>query len=262
VSEPVLRLERRGGGIAHVSLNRPAVRNAFNAELIAALRDTFLALDADEFVRTIVLRGAGAVFCGGADIGWMRDALALSTDDNVRDAERMADMFRAIDRCSKPVIGRICGAALGGGAGLAAACDVVVASAETMFGFTETKLGLVPAVISPFVLAKIGRSAARALFLTGERFDAERAQRIGLAHYIVALDELDARVEALEIEFATAGPAAVAAAKRLIAEVSECHAEQTRSLTARAIAARRTSPEGQEGLRAFLERRPPNWVAK
>ncbi len=130
VSEPVLRLERRGGGIAHVTLDRPAVRNAFNPELIAALRDTFLVLDADEFVRAVVLRGAGTVFCGGADINWMRESLDLSADDNVRDAERMADMFAAIDRCPKPVIGCIAGAAIGGGAGLAAVCDIVVAAAE------------------------------------------------------------------------------------------------------------------------------------
>lgn len=262
VSEPALRLERRGGGIAQVTLNRPAVRNAFNAELIAALRDTFLALSADENVRAVVLSGAGAVFCGGADIGWMRDSLELSAEENVRDAERMAEMFSLIDRCPKPVIGRVAGAALGGGAGLAAVCDVVVASSETIFGFTETKLGIIPAVISPFVLAKIGRSAARALFLSGERFDAGRALHIGLVHHVVAPDELDARIEALEIEFATAGPAAIAAAKRLIADVSDADPVQTRGLTARAIAARRTSAEGQEGLRAFLERRPPTWVAK
>jgi methylglutaconyl-CoA hydratase len=262
VSEPVLRLERRGGGIAHVILNRPAVRNALNAELIGALRDAFAALDTDWGVRAVVLRGAGDVFCGGADIGWMRDSLDLAAEDNVHEAQRMAEMFATIDRCSKPVIGCISGAALGGGAGLAAVCDVVAASSDTVFGFTETKLGIIPAVISPFVLAKIGRSAARALFLSGERFDADRAQRIGLVHHVVAADDLDARIEAIEIEFATAGPAAVAAAKRLIADVSDADPVQARGLTARAIAARRASPEGQEGLRAFLERRPPNWVAK
>ncbi|MGD0474303.1 MAG: enoyl-CoA hydratase-related protein [Candidatus Velthaea sp.] len=262
MSEPVLRLERRGGGIAHVTLDRPAVRNAFNPELIAALRDTFLVLDADEFVRAVVLRGAGTVFCGGADINWMRESLDLSADDNVRDAERMADMFAAIDRCSKPVIGCIAGAAIGGGAGLAAVCDIVVAAADTVFGFTETKLGIIPAVIAPYVVAKIGRSAARALFLTGERFGAERALRIGLVHHIAEADELEARVEAIEIELATAGPAAIAAAKRLIADVGEATPAQARTLTARAIAARRTSSEGQEGLRAFLERRAPSWVAK
>jgi len=262
VSEPVLRLERRGGGIAYVSLNRPEVRNAFNAELIGALHDAFVALAADANVRAVVLAGSGKSFCGGADVGWMRDSLELSADDNVRDAERMSGMFRAIDRCSKPVIGRVHGAALGGGAGLAAVCDIVVASTETIFGFTETKLGIIPAVISPFVLAKIGVSAARALFLSGARFDAERAQRIGLVHDLVPLDDLDARIEAIEIEFATAGPTAVAAIKRLIAEVRETSYAESKALTARAIAAQRTTPEGQEGLRAFLERRPAGWVAK
>lgn len=262
VSEPVLRLERRGGGIAYVSLNRPEVRNAFNAELIIALRDAFATLALDDGVRAVVLAGAGKSFCGGADIGWMRDSLALSPDENVRDAERMSEMFRAIDTCPKPVIGRISGAALGGGAGLAAVCDIVVASNETIFGFTETKLGLIPAVISPFVLAKIGMSAARVLFLTGERFDAERAQRIGLAHDVVPGETLDERIEEIAIELATAGPGAIAAAKRLIAQVSETGYAQSKALTARAIAAQRTTPEGQEGLRAFLERRTASWVAK
>jgi methylglutaconyl-CoA hydratase len=262
VSEPVLRLDRRGGGIAHVSLNRPEVRNAFNAELIGALRAAFDALAADPAVRAVVLTGTGKIFCGGADIGWMRDALELDAADNVRDAERMSEMFRAIDRCPKPVIGRIAGAALGGGAGLAAVCDIVVAASDTIFGFTETKLGIIPAVISPFVLAKIGRSAARALFLSGARFDAARALRIGLIHDIAPLEELDARIEAIEIEFATAGPGAIAAAKRLIAEVSETTYDQSKALTAGAIATQRTTPEGQEGLRAFLERRPAGWVAK
>jgi methylglutaconyl-CoA hydratase len=262
VTEPLLRVEHGGGGIARVRLNRPDVRNAFNAALIAALRAAFAGLGADPSVRAIVLSGEGKTFCGGADVKWMRDSLALSTEENVRDAERMAEMFRAIDTCPKPVIGRIHGAALGGGAGLAAVCDIAIASDETVFGFTETKLGIIPAVISPFVLAKIGRSAARALFLSGERFDAVRAERIGLVHGVVATDELDARIEAIEIEFATAGPNAIAAAKTLIAEVGETAYAAAGPLTARAIAAQRTTPEGQEGLRAFLERRPASWVAK
>ncbi len=258
-----IRVERGGGGLVRVVLDRPDVRNAFNAELIAELHAAFTALSADENVRAVVLAAAGKSFCGGADVNWMRAALDLSDDDNIRDAERMSDMFRAIDSCPKPVIGRVHGAALGGGAGLAAVCDIVVCSSETIFGFTETKLGIIPAVISPFVLAKIGRSAARALFLSGERFDAARALHIGLVHEVVSADELDARIEAIEIEFATAGPGAIAAAKRLIAHVAaSTDDEQTKSSTARAIAAQRTTAEGQEGLRAFLERRPPAWVAK
>jgi methylglutaconyl-CoA hydratase len=262
VSEPVLSFERRAGGIGFVCLNRPEVRNAFNAELIAALRDAFVALAADDGVRAVVLAGAGKSFCGGADVGWMRRSLDLSAEENVRDAERMSEMFRAIDTCPKPVIGRISGAALGGGAGLAAVCDIVVASADTIFGFTETKLGIIPAVISPFVLAKIGMSAARALFLTGERFNAERAQRIGLVHHVVSSDQLDERIEAVAREVATAGPGAIAAAKRLIAEVGETTYAETKTLTAKAIASQRTTPEGQEGLRAFLERRTASWIAK
>lgn len=261
-AEPVLRLERRGGGVAWVILNRPDVRNAFNAELIGALREAFVTLGTDAAVRAIVLAGAGTSFCGGADVHWMRAALALSVDENVRDAERMFDMFEAIDTCPKPVIGRIHGAALGGGAGLAAVCDVVVSSSETIFGFSETKLGIIPAVISPFVLAKIGTSAARALFLSGERFAAERAERIGLVHEIVAFDQLDQRIETIEIEFATAGPDAVAAVKQLLPRVGRANAADLKALTARAIATQRTTPEGQEGLQAFLERRTPAWVAK
>ncbi len=260
--ETVLRVERSGGGIARVVLARPEVRNAFNAELIGALHAAFVTLGGDPEVRAIVLAGDGKAFCGGADVHWMRAALELTAQENVRDAERMSEMFRAIDRCPKPVIGRIHGAALGGGAGLAAVCDIVVSSADTIFGFTETKLGIIPAVISPFVLAKVGASAMRALCLSGQRFDAARAERIGLVHEVVEPAELDARVEALEIEFATAGPGAIAATKRLLAEVSDTGYSESKALTARAIADQRTTPEGQEGLRAFLERRTPAWVAK
>jgi len=262
VSEPVLRVERRGGGIVRVVLNRPEVRNAFNAELIGDLSDAFHALSADDGVRAVVLAGAGKSFCGGADVSWMRASLDLAADANVRDAERLSEMFYALDTCAKPVIGCVHGAALGGGAGLAAVCDVVLSSPDTIFGFTETKLGIIPAVISPFVLAKIGISAARALFLSGERFDAGRAERIGLIHEIVPLDELEQRIEAIEIEFATAGPGAISAAKRLIAQVAHTSYAESKALTARAIAAQRTSAEGQEGLRAFLEHRTAAWVAK
>ena len=242
-------------GVARVNLARPDVRNAFNADVIAELRDAFLRLSDDPSVRAIVLGGEGKSFCGGADIKWMRGALELSYDENVADAEAMSDMFRAIDRCSKPVVGRVHGAALGGGAGLTAVCDIAIASDETLFGFTEVKLGIIPAVISPFVLGKIGTSHARALFLTGERFDAARALHIGLVHEVVAPDALDAAVERVLGEIATAGPSAVAAAKALVPQVAAASYDDSRDITARAIAKQRTSPEGQEGLRAFLERR-------
>jgi methylglutaconyl-CoA hydratase len=247
-------------GIARVTLARPDVRNAFNAELIAELRDSFEQLSGNPHVRAIVLAGEGKVFCGGADINWMRGALALSYDENVADAEFMSGMFRAIDGCSKPVIGRIHGAALGGGAGLTAVCDIVIASDETIFGFTEVKLGIIPAVISPFVLAKIGVSHARALFLTGERFDAKRALAIGLVHQVVDAGDLDAAIDTTIAELRSAGPHAIAAAKALIPHVRAASYDASLSITASAIAKQRVSPEGQEGLHAFLERRKASFA--
>ncbi len=244
------------GGVARVTLARPEVRNAFNAELIAELRSCFEQLSQDDAVRVVVLAGEGRAFCGGADVNWMRGALDLSYDENMADAEALSDMFRAIDCCRKPVVGRIHGVALGGGAGLAAVCDIVVASDETIFGFTEVKLGIIPAVISPFVLAKIGASRARDLLLTGRRFDAAHAKAIGLVHEVVATTELDATVDSILAELRSAGPQAIAAAKALIAAVREAGYAASRDLTSAAMAKQRTTEEGQEGLRAFLERRP------
>ncbi len=254
MSSEILRLSRENG-IALVTLARPDVRNAFNADLISQMRVTFDQLAEDASVRAVLLAGDGPVFCGGADVHWMRAALGLSYDENVADAEAMSDMFRAIDRCPKPVIARVHGAALGGGAGLLAVCDIAVASEETLFGFTEVKLGIIPAVISPFVLAKIGASHARALFLTGERFDATRAREIGLVHAVVPFADLDAAVGNILAEVRTAGPSAVSAIKALIAEIRAASYDASRDVTAAAIARQRTSEEGQEGLRAFLERR-------
>jgi methylglutaconyl-CoA hydratase len=252
---------RRENSVAYVALERPEVRNAFNAGAIAELDRTFAALEAEDGVRAIVLSGAGKTFCGGADVTWMRASLELSHDENVEDARAMSRMFRRIDRIAKPVIGRIHGAALGGGAGLVACCDVAIASAGTLFGFTETKLGIMPAVISPFVLAKIGLSHARALALTGERFDAERALAIGLVHEVVANDDaLDAAVARVLGEIRTASPTGVAATKRLFANVAEATYDATLEMTAQAIAAQRTSAEGQDGLRAFLDKRAPAWA--
>jgi methylglutaconyl-CoA hydratase len=247
-------------GIARVTLARPEARNAFNAQTIEQLHDVFARITAADDVRAVVLAGEGKVFCGGADIGWMRESLELSFDANVADAERMSDMFRTIDNCPKPVIGQIHGAALGGGAGLAAVCDIAIAADDAVFGFTEVKLGIIPAVISPFVLAKIGASRARALFLTGERFDARRAKHIGLVHEVVPAVELGAAVEHCLEELFTAGPAAVRAAKLLIRRVVDNDYDDSRAITARAIAQQRIGTEGQEGLRAFLERRQASFV--
>jgi methylglutaconyl-CoA hydratase len=257
--EPALLEVRREGAVAHVVLSRPEVRNAFNAALIAALYAAFDELGKDDAVRAIVLSGAGTIFSGGADINWMRASLELSEGENVEDARKLSRMYRAIDGVPKPVVGRIHGAALGGGAGLAAVCDVVVAAEGTIFGFTETKLGILPAVISPFVIAKIGRSHARALFLTGERFDAGRALDIGLVHEVAAADALDAAVDRIVAEVLSASPTGIAAAKRLIAAVSATPYEETLEYTAHQIARQRVTDEGQEGLRAFLERRAPAW---
>ncbi len=251
----------RVGAIAHVELSRPEVRNAFNAELIAEIDEAFQTLGADASVRAVVLRGAGTSFCGGADVAWMRASLELSADDNRADARAMSRMFRTIDRCPKPVVARVHGAAIGGGVGLVAAADIALAMDDTIFGLTEVKLGILPAVISPFVLAKIGRSHARALALTGERFGASRALAIGLVHEIVATSgALERAIERVCAEIATSSPTAIAATKALFAEVVESDYDATLESTSRSIAAQRTSPEGQDGLRSFLEKRTPAWA--
>src|SRR5262245_10866564 len=204
----------RESKIERLTLNRPDVRNAFNDHVIAELTSwagATAGAAARGDVRAVVLAGAGKSFCAGADVSWMAKTVAYTEDENLRDAAAMSAMFAAIDALPLPVVGRIHGAALGGGAGLAAVCDIVVCSDETLFGFTETKLGILPAVISPFALAKIGRSAARELFLTGARFSADRAREIGLVHKVVPLEELDAAVDRYIAELLTAGPEAIAA---------------------------------------------------
>ena len=252
---------RRDGALAYVTLARPEVRNAFDATMIAELTATFEELGRDVEIRAIVLEGEGSAFCGGADINWMRASLDLDEEANREDARALSRMFRTIDRVPKAVVARVHGAALGGGAGLVAVCDIAIASADTRFGFTETKLGILPAVISPFVLAKIGTSHARALALTGERFDAARAMHVGLVHEVVASEpELDAAVARVVRELTTASPTAIAATKALFAHVASSTYDDTLEMTARAIAAQRTSAEGQDGLRAFLEKRSPAWV--
>jgi methylglutaconyl-CoA hydratase len=252
----------RDGGFAHVTLNRPAMRNAFDAALISELRTAFEGFAAEPAgdLRGVLLAGAGETFCAGADIEWMSASAQLTVDENERDAAAMQAMFLAIDACPAPVVARVHGAALGGGMGLCAVADIVIASAETTFGFTETKLGILPAVISTFVLPKIGESHARALFTTGVRFDAERALRIGLIHEVVAdAAALDARVATLLDELRAAGPTAARAAKMLVRELRSLDPAEARRHTVRHIAQQRTSPEGQEGLAAFLEKRPPAW---
>lgn len=249
----------RDGPVETVTLNRPAVRNAFDDATVAELTAWADAARSATGLRAVVLQGAGPVFCAGADLAWMARMLEYSRDENVRDARALAHMFARLDTLPMPLIGRVHGAALGGGCGLAAVCDVVVAAEEAVFGFTEVKLGIVPAVIAPYVLAKIGRSAARGLFLTGERFPATRAREIGLVHTVVSEAALDTAVRASVTGVLSAGPEAVAAAKALIAEVWDAAPEAAGARTAEVIADRRASAEGQEGMRAFLDRRKAAW---
>lgn len=253
---------RREGPVEHVTLNRPDVRNAFNEQVIAELSAWAAGAAEDPGLRVVVLAGAGKVFSAGADAAWMARMAGYSHDENVRDAETAAAMFRAINALPCAVIGRLHGAALGGGSGLAAVCDIVVATDTTIFGFTETKLGILPAMISPFVLPKIGVSAARELFLTGMRFGAARAKEVGLVHAVVPEELLDETVQRYVAEVLSAAPSAVAAAKGLIPLVWGKTPDAVATLTAGAIAAQRVSPEGQDGLRAFLEKRKPGWVVE
>jgi methylglutaconyl-CoA hydratase len=251
---------RREGPVEHVTLNRPDVRNAFNERVIAELTEWAETAHGDPGLRVVVLAGAGKVFSAGADAAWMARIAAASRHENVRDASATAAMFERVNTIPAIVIGRVHGAALGGGCGLAAVCDIVVADDAAVFGFTETRLGILPAMISPYVLQKIGPSAARELFLTGMRFDAPRAREIGLVHAVVPAAELDAAVARYAKEALAAAPTAVAAAKALIPRVWGRPPQDVMDLTASTIAAQRASAEGQEGLRAFLEKRKARWV--
>jgi methylglutaconyl-CoA hydratase len=247
------------GSVLRITLNRPAVRNAFDEEVIAALTSAAKAA-ADPAVRAVVLAGAGQSFCAGADLAWMTKAIAYTREENRRDAEDLARMLELLDTLPVPLIARVHGAALGGGAGLVAVSDIAIAADDTVFGFTETKLGIIPAVISPYVSSKIGSSAARELFLTGRRFTAKRARRIGLVHRTVAGSKLDETVDEYLGEVMTSGPRAVAAAKELLREIRGRRSEDVIGLTTTRIAEQRVSDEGQEGMRAFLEKRKPGWT--
>jgi methylglutaconyl-CoA hydratase len=250
---------RRDDGVEHVTLNRPDVRNAFNEGCIKELTWWADSVASDASVRAVVLGGHGPVFCAGADLEWMRRMASFSHQENLEDASEMARMFLTLDRLPVPVLGRVHGAALGGGVGLAAICDIVVAGESAHFGLTEVRLGLIPAVIAPFVIAKIGRSAARELFLTGARFSAERARTLGLVHAVVAEPQIDATIRAYLDDILAGAPGAIRAAKHLVAECCRRPHDDAAMLCAEAIAERRASAEGQEGIRAFLEKRKPVW---
>ena len=260
----LLRLERTGPGgvVARVTLTRPDVHNALNGALIGELRSTFtgLARENPADLRVVVLAGDGPSFCAGADVAWMRAAMSLDVEGNEQDAMAAADMFETLDTCPVPIIARVHGAALGGGMGLCAVSDLVVAEAGARFGFTETRLGILPAMISPFVIAKIGESNARALFPGGRRFDAVRAQRIGLVHEVVeGVEALDQSVASAIDDLLAAGPTAARAAKAIVREVRGLGHGSSKWHTARVIARQRVSAEAQEGFTAFFEKRRPAW---
>ena len=250
------------GGILTVTLDRPDVHNAFNENLIAEAIDLFSAIDTDA-TRAVVLKGTGKNFCAGADLTWISRMVSFTHDENVRDSSKLAKMFALMNECPVPIVGRIQGAAIGGGVGLVAVCDIAIAAGNAQFGLSEVKLGILPAVISPYVIAKIGQSHARALFLTGERFDAQRALRIGLVHRVVETEsELDAAVYESVTQLKTSGPEAVRACKKLIAHVATHELADSIPYTIEAIASRRVSQEGQEGMQAFLNKGLAAWVSK
>ncbi len=247
--------------LIQVILNRPAVHNAFNDELIGEAIDFFSNGIGSSSARAVVLRGEGPNFCAGADLNWMSQMISYSREENVRDSSLLARMYALIDECPLPVIGRIQGAAIGGGVGLVAVCDVAIATERSRFGLSEVKLGILPAVISPYVIGKIGASQARALFLTGERFDAGRALRIGLVHRLAADDEeLDRLVSETVDQIRGSGPEAVRDCKKLIAFVAGSELADAIPYTIDAISRRRVSEEGQQGMRAFLAKEKAPWL--
>jgi methylglutaconyl-CoA hydratase len=250
-------------GVMTLCMNRPEVHNAFDAQMIQDLTMALQAADQDDAVRVVVITGAGACFSAGADLNWMRSLVHASEDENERDALKLADLMRSLNYLSKPTVARINGAAFGGGLGLIAACDIAIAVDTARFGLTEVRLGLVPAVISPYVMRRIGEACARRYFLSAERFDSQRAYDMGLVQQTVSPAQLDEVVEDTVSQLLSSGPIAMRHAKQLIFEMAG-HSDDAQKLTdkktARLIAGLRVSDEGQEGLAAFLEKRKPGWT--
>lgn len=247
------------GQVATITLRRPEVRNAFDDELIEQLSQLLRDVEREPAARVLVLTGAGGSFCSGADLGWMRSMADYTEAQNLADALRLADLLILLDRFTKPTIARVNGPAFGGGVGLIACCDIAIANEQAVFCFSEALLGLVPAVISPFVVAAIGQRHTRALFQTAERFDAAEALRIGLLHATCSTDQLDACVAAKIKLLCRGGPVAQFESKRLLAQLPWLDPEERRNYTAQLIARLRVSDEGQEGLQAFFAKRRPSW---
>ncbi len=252
-------LVTREGAVARVTLDRPAVHNAFDERLIAELTGTFEALGSDPDLRCVILTGAGRSFSAGADLSWMRRTADYDEQANLEDARRLERMLATLDELPKPTVAMVNGAAMGGGVGLVAACDVAVAAERAVFALSEVRLGLVPAVISPYVLRAIGARACRRYFLTGERFDAVEARRIGLVHEVVPETDLELRTLEIVEAILAGGPEAQAEAKSLLRLCRSLEGSLLGEATARTIARRRASAEGREGVTAFLEKRPPAW---
>jgi methylglutaconyl-CoA hydratase len=261
-----LKIHLDSRGILTVSLNRPEVRNAFNEQVMDDLAQAFGVEAMQEGVRAVVLRGEGPAFCAGGDLNWMKKAVDFSFEENLRDTRKLAEMFATLNECVKPVIGLVQGAAIGGGVGLVSICDIVIAVADTQFSLSEVRLGIVPACIGPFVIAKIGASHARGLFMSAERFRAEKAREIGLVHDVVhdfsgLNDALERKLE----NILQCGPNAMAVAKRLVLDLSwpekRSNISDPLAYVAKTLAELRISKEGQEGVRAFLEKRKPAWLS-
>ena len=248
--------------VGYVTFNRPEIHNAFNSTVIHEMHHLFGELEGDDDLRLVVLTGEGKSFCAGADLNWMRSVIDQSFEENLTESNDLADLLYNICGFERPVIGRINGAAIGGGTGFVAVCDIAIAARSAKFSFSEVKIGVVPACIGPYVIKKMGEGKARELFITGERMKADRAFEVGLVNKVVDDDALDAEVEALIRFVLSSGPEAVAMAKKLVSEIPGMAPAEFKPYTAEMIARLRVSDEGQEGMDAFLNKRPPKWVKK
>ena len=250
----------KNGTVGNIIFNRPEIHNAFNALVIDEMLELFQAIEHDKDLRVLVITGAGKSFCAGADLNWMRSVVNQSFEENLIESNKLADLFYKVYTCPLPVIGKINGAAIGGGTGFVAVCDIAIAAESAKFSFSEVKIGVVPACIGPYVIKKMGEGKARELFITGERMLAKRAHEVGLVNKFVADDMLDSTVDDLVQTILSSGPEAVSMAKKLVSEVPSMTPEQFKPYTAEMIAKLRISDEGQEGMDAFLNKRKPNWV--
>ena len=253
---------RHEGEVGWITFNRPEIHNAFNSTVISELSAAFTEMESDSHIRVVVLTGAGKSFCAGADLNWMRGVITQSFDENLAEALALADLFWQIYTFKRPVIARVNGAAIGGGTGFVAVCDMAIAAKSAVFSFSEVKIGVVPACIGPYVVKKMGEGKAREMFITGERMSADRAFEVGLVNKVVDDNQLDVEVENLMQSILSSGPEAVAMAKKLVSEAPLMTPSQFKPFTAEMIAKLRVSAEGQEGMDAFLNKRKPKWVTE